>query len=36
LHLLEEVLAEPQDASGSGEDSDVLSGDITNGMAAGN
>jgi hypothetical protein len=36
LHLLEEVLAKPQDASGGGgEDNDVLSGDITGGMVAG-
>jgi hypothetical protein len=36
LHLLEEVLAKPLDASsGGGEDNDVLSGDITGGMVAG-
>jgi hypothetical protein len=36
LHLLEEVLAKPQDASGcGGEENDILSGDITGGMVAG-
>jgi hypothetical protein len=35
LHLLEEVLAKPQDASGGGEDNGVLSRDITGGMATG-
>jgi hypothetical protein len=35
LNLLEEVLAEPQDVSGGGEDNGALSGDISSGMANG-
>jgi hypothetical protein len=36
LHLLEEVLAKPQDTSGCGsEENNILSGDITGGMVAG-
>jgi hypothetical protein len=34
-HLLEEVLAEQQDAGGNGMDIDILSSDISRGMASG-